>query len=101
MAATFGRADGLVLTGGSFEDSIGLLEEVREVNLGVPLLLGGGANQENVHQAMAVADGAIVSSSFKRQPGWGRGSLTADWEPERIIDFMQAVEEAKTQWHKK
>lgn len=94
MAATFGRADGLVLTGGSFEESYRMLEEVRSANLDVPLYLGGGASIEKIKQAYQVADGVIVSSTFKPLTGWHPDALSADWDPQRIKEFMGAVNAA-------
>lgn len=94
QAAVFGRADGLVLTGLSFEESLEMLGQVRAANLGVPLYLGGGANATNVSQALQVADGVIVSSAFKSRQGWTREALLDEWEPERIRTFMEAVQKA-------
>jgi membrane complex biogenesis BtpA family protein len=94
QAAVFGRADGLVLTGLSFEESLEMLGQVRAANLGVPLYLGGGANATNVSQALQVADGIIVSSAFKSRQGWTREALLDEWEPERIRAFMEAVQKA-------
>lgn len=94
QAAVFGRADGLVLTGLSFEESLEMLGQVRAANLGVPLYLGGGANATNVSQALQVADGIIVSSAFKSRQGWTREALLDEWEPERIRTFMEAVQKA-------
>lgn len=91
QAATFGRADGLILTGRSFAESIEMLSEVRAANLGVPLLLGGGATTENVGQALQYADGVIVSTAFKAVDGWTRESLAADWDEAHIAKFMEAV----------
>ncbi|MGB9799160.1 MAG: BtpA/SgcQ family protein [Thermanaerothrix sp.] len=91
QAAVFGRADGLVLTGLSFNESLEMLGQVRAANLGVPLYLGGGANATNVGQALQVADGIIVSSAFKSRQGWTREALLDEWEPERIRAFMEAV----------
>jgi len=91
QAATFGRADGLILTGRSFEESIEMLSKVRAANLDVPLLLGGGATAENVGQALQHADGVIVSTAFKAVGGWTRESLVADWDEARIAKFMEAV----------
>ena len=91
QAATFGRADGLILTGLSFQESMEMLDEVRAAKLNVPLLLGGGANAHNAAQALAVADGMIVSTAFKRVGGWTRESLSADWDEGRIAEFMDAV----------
>lgn len=92
QAAVFGRADGLVLTGLSFNESLEMLGQVRAANLGVPLFLGGGANATNVSQALQVADGVIVSSAFKSRQGWTREALLDEWEPERIQAFMEAVQ---------
>ncbi len=91
QAAVFGRADGLVLTGLSFNESLEMLGQVRAADLGVPLYLGGGANATNVGQALQVADGIIVSSAFKSRQGWTREALLDEWEPERIRAFMEAV----------
>lgn len=91
QAATFGRADGLVLTGLSFDESLQMLAEVRAANLGVPLMLGGGANAGNIGQALKHADGVIVSTAFKRVGGWTRESLSEDWDSDKIAAFMNAV----------
>jgi len=91
QAATFGRADGLILTGRSFAESIEMLSEVRVANLGVPLLLGGGATAENIAQALQHANGVIVSTAFKSVGGWMRESLAADWDEAHIAKFMEAV----------
>lgn len=95
QAAVFGRADGLVLTGGSFEESLAMLEEVCDGRLGVPLLLGGGANAKNIARALQMIDGVIVSSTFKAVEGWTRESLLTEWDEERIQSFMRAVAEAE------
>jgi uncharacterized protein len=92
QAAVFGRADGLVLTGMSWGQSLEMLREVRAANLGVPLLLGGGATAANVAEALQYADGVIVSSTFKSTSGWTRESLLTEWDEARIREFMQAVE---------
>ncbi len=92
QAATFGRADGLILTGRSFAESLDMLTEARSAGLGVPLLLGGGATPENVAQALTLADGVIVSTAFKPAGGWTRESLSADWEESRVAAFIEAVE---------
>ena len=91
QAAVFGRADGMVLTGLSFAQSLEMLAEVRAAQLGVPLLLGGGAKAENVAQALQHADGVIVSSTFKPGSAWTREALLTEWELPRIQAFMDAV----------
>jgi uncharacterized protein len=92
QAAVFGRADGLVLTGAALDESLHMLEQVRKAELGVPLLLGGGATAENIARVLAVADGAIVSSTFKAESGWTRQSLLAEWDEGRIRAFMAAAQ---------
>lgn len=91
QAVTFGRADGLVLTGRSPDESASMLNEVRAAKVGVPALLGGGATAENLSRFRGLADGAIVSTAFKAAGGWSRDSLSADWDEERIGQFMRAV----------
>jgi membrane complex biogenesis BtpA family protein len=90
-AAVFGRADGLILTGLSFEESLEMLKTVRNANFKVPLLLGGGATAENIAQVAQVADGVIVSSSFKSVSGWTKEALLDEWELARIEAFMRAA----------
>ncbi|HEY60800.1 MAG TPA: hypothetical protein G4N92_09000 [Anaerolineae bacterium] len=90
-AVVHNRADGLILTGFSFDESLKMLAEVHDADLGVPLLLGGGAKAENIVAALKVADGAIVSSSFKPISGWTQESILTEWDSERIVQFMQAV----------
>ena len=90
-AALFGRADGLILTGRSLVESLDMLKEVRAAELGVPLLLGGGANTGNINQALSHADGVIVSTAFKKIGGWKRDSLSEDWNSDLINDFMNYV----------
>lgn len=92
QAAVFGRADGLILTGKSFEESLAMLDEVKNANFTAPLLLGGGAKPDNIAQALKYADGAIVSSAFKSASGWTREAMLAEWELDRIQAFMEAVE---------
>ena len=93
QAATFGRADGLVLTGRSLDESVSMLNEVRATRLGAPLLLGGGATAENIGRVHDLADGVIVSTAFKAAGGWSKESLAADWDEGRIVEFMRAVAE--------
>ena len=91
MAATFGRADGLILTGRSLDESVSMLNEVRATGIKVPLLLGGGATAETLDRVRALVSGIIVSTAFKKIGGWTRESLSADWDPDRIAAFMRAV----------
>lgn len=93
-AARFCHADGLVLTGRSFTESMELLSRVRQRGLGVPLFLGGGATAENAAEALRHADGIIVSTSLKRTHGTAEERLQAPWDVERITEFMASVHAA-------
>jgi len=53
--------------------------------------LGGGATAENLDRVRDLVDGVIVSTAFKSAGGWSRESLSADWDPSRIEEFMRAV----------
>jgi uncharacterized protein len=94
QAATFGRADGLILTGKSVPESLDMLREVQSAKLGAPLLVGGGVTPQNVSEFAALVDGIIVSSAFKAVGGWSRQSLGEDWDSGRIQSFMQALQKA-------
>jgi membrane complex biogenesis BtpA family protein len=91
QAVTFGRADGLILTGQSVDESQEMLEEVHSAKLGVPLLAGGGTAVDNLSCFLPLADGIIVSSAFKKVGGWTRASLAEEWDTGRIRAFMDAV----------
>lgn len=91
QAATFGRADGLILTGRSLEESEQMLGEVRGAKIEAPLLLGGGATAATLARIRSVADGVVVSTAFKRVGGWTRESLAADWDEARISEFMKGL----------
>lgn len=94
QAAVFGRADGLILTGFSVEESLEMLSEVRNANFTTPILLGGGATAENVADVLELADGVIVSSAFKSISGWTREAMLAEWEYPKIKAFMDRVNQS-------
>jgi hypothetical protein len=91
QAAVFGRADGLILTGHSFAESLQMLAEARGIRVGVPLLLGGSATPENIAQALEYADGAIISTALKPVSGWSHAGLASDWDEDRCKALMDAV----------
>lgn len=78
-------ADSLVITGSSLEESIRLLNQVKQKNLGRPLFLGGGATADNVNSIKGVADGVIASSSLKATPP------NTGWDPRKIAEFVKAA----------
>jgi uncharacterized protein len=66
-AVAFGSADGLVVTGGSVDETMTWIERVRRVLALTPIVVGGGADQGNVAGFLARADAVIVASSAKVQ----------------------------------
>jgi membrane complex biogenesis BtpA family protein len=93
QAVTFGRADGLILTGRSFSESIAMVDEVQRANLGVPLFIGGGVTAENVAQALQVADGVIVSTALKRISAWSADAIGSDWDVDKVRAFVSATKQ--------
>ena len=83
-----GLADGVILSGWATgsppttED----LELASKAANGVPVLIGSGANWENIPHLMAAADGVIVSSSMKRN-----GQVTQPIDPIRVSRFVESM----------
>lgn len=91
QAATFGRADGLVLTGKSLAESLDMISQVKDARLGIPSLIGGGATPENLPEVLPLVDGIIISTAFKAVGGWTRQTLAEEWDAARIRVFMDAM----------
>jgi predicted TIM-barrel enzyme len=53
---------------------------------GTPVLIGSGADWENIPKLMTAADGVIVSSSLKRQ-----GKRENSIDPIRVSRFVEAT----------
>ncbi|MEB3337515.1 MAG: BtpA/SgcQ family protein [Leptolyngbyaceae bacterium] len=83
-----GLADGVILSGWatgsppSLED----LELAKAAAKQTPVLIGSGADWENIHSLMQAADGVIVSSSLKRQ-----GRIDQPIDPSRVSRFVEAT----------
>lgn len=60
-------ADGLVITGSSFPDTLDRIAAVRKSVPDRPILIGGGVTAENVADALGAAEGVIVSSALMRK----------------------------------
>jgi len=91
QAVTFGRADGLVLTGRSLDESTALVNQVRQAGVSAPLLIGGGVGAETVAQALDVADAVIVSTALKRDGSWTQAALASDWDTAKIETLVAAA----------
>lgn len=86
-------ADGLILTGHSFDESIQMITENKPLAGSHPVLIGGSVKESNIDRVLACGDGAIVSTSlmYDNEP---EGSLL-HWDPEKIKRFMDKVHNRK------
>ncbi len=84
-------ADGLIATG-SHTGFATPVDEVRAVKAGtsLPVLVGSGANAENVGELLQDADGVIVGSSLKTGGMWWQPV-----DPDKVARFMDAVGRAR------
>lgn len=87
VAAQKYGADALVLTGSSFADSMARVTAARQAGVTRPILIGGSVDQGNIVQALAVADGAIVSTSLMSR----QGGLSARWDRDLIARLMETL----------
>ena len=83
-----GLADGVILSGAATgtPPSIDELVAARSAAGETPLLVGSGADLDNVAQLLSIADGVIVASSLKR-----RGQIDLPVDPNRVHQFMEAT----------
>jgi membrane complex biogenesis BtpA family protein len=83
-----GLADAVILSGWSTGNppQLEALEEAIAACSGTPMLIGSGANWENIPQLIEYADGVIVSSSLKRH-----GKLQQPIDPIRVGRFVEAM----------
>ncbi|MEB3250924.1 MAG: BtpA/SgcQ family protein [Cyanobacteriota bacterium] len=88
-----GLADGVILSGWatghppSRED----LELAKAAAGKAPVLIGSGADWENIGSLISVADGVIVASSLKRH-----GDIHQPIDPVRVGQFLEAMQESLT-----
>lgn len=94
QAVTYGRADGLVLTGRSFAETRDMLVQARSAQPSVPLIIGGGVTAENVAEALQLADAIIVSTALKETSSWTADALDSDWDPHKVRAFVAAARKA-------
>jgi hypothetical protein len=80
-------ADGLVITGSSFDDSLARIAAVRCAGVRAPILVGGGVTRSNVGAALEAAQGVVVSSSLMS----GQEGDLIRWDAEACAGFMDAV----------
>lgn len=66
--ATYAGADAVEIVDKDEEMNNGMAKAIQA--MGIPVVLGGGTNAENVQRRMRYADMALVGSAFERK-GWG------------------------------
>ncbi len=83
-----GLADAVILSGWATGNPPSLedLELASAAANGTPVLIGSGADWENIPKLMTAADGVIVSSSLKRQ-----GKRENSIDPIRVTRFVEAT----------
>jgi membrane complex biogenesis BtpA family protein len=86
FAVRLGYADGLVLTGKSYPETLDLVRVAKGKYPDVPMLVGGGVTRENFREVASLADGAIVSTSLKNS-----GSAVGRFDPVKVKEFMAAA----------
>jgi uncharacterized protein len=91
-AARFGGADGLVITGHTVDESIAMLDRVRQAGITIPILCGGGVTADNVERILAHCDGVIVSSALRAVPP----NPLRPWDPERIAVLLSHARAARS-----
>lgn len=91
-AAVHANVDGFTLSGraATFAPTRDQFDEVHAAAPELPVVVGTGANAENIGTFLAVADGAIVVSSLRRD-----GSTLNPVDPLRVRLFMDAVRDAR------
>lgn len=91
QAVTYGRSDGIVLTGANLDETFRMVTEVAKAGLGVPLIIGGGVSTTTVARALELVDAVIVSTALKKIPSWSAEGLESDWDPEQVRAFVAAA----------
>ncbi len=84
-----GLADAVILSGWAtgLPPSLEDLELAQSAANGTPVLIGSGANEENIGELMSFADGVIVASSLKRH-----GKIEETISPTRVSQFVEAAQ---------
>ena len=82
-------ADGLILTGASFADSLDRVSKAKAAGVTRPVFVGGSVTESNVQETLACADGAIVSTALMCDNP-GKSDLLR-WDKTKTQRFMDAV----------
>jgi membrane complex biogenesis BtpA family protein len=88
QAVDFGRADALILTGRTPEQSIRMFDEVLPLKLPVPLVLGGGASVQAMKFFINRASHFIVYAAFIRRGIPQRNDLPVEWDMDKVKELV-------------
>ncbi|HLH49628.1 MAG TPA: BtpA/SgcQ family protein [Roseiarcus sp.] len=91
-ATRLGGADGLVLTGKTYAQTLEFLRGARERVRSTPILVGGGVTEKNFAEVAKLADGVIVSSSLKDTSG-----AFGAFVPAKVESFMNEAKRVRSQ----
>ncbi|MEP9374768.1 BtpA/SgcQ family protein [Mesorhizobium sp. KR1-2] len=83
-------ADGIIITGTSFADTLSRVRAARAAGVKRPILIGGGATADNVATALDAADAVVVSTSLLRD-----GAAYDDfnlWDKDKVLRLMEAAQ---------
>jgi hypothetical protein len=82
------RPDALCVSGltAGVSTSAAVLQQVKETVPDTPVFANTGVRLANVEEQLAVADGAVVGTTFKRD-----GYIWNEVDPRRVKEFMQKV----------
>ena len=91
FAVRLGGADGLVLTGKSYAETLQFIATARGKLGAIPILVGGGVTERNFAEVAGVADGVIVSSSLK-----ATGNAFGKFDPGKVKAFMDEARRVRS-----
>lgn len=83
-------ADGLFTSGTSTEESLKIVQEIKERVPETPVYLGGGATGDNIAQLLAHYDGVSVATWIKD------GNMRNKINPEKAAHFVREVEKSRS-----
>lgn len=82
-------ADGLILTGHNYKETMEYLETAEKMELGKPVLVGGSVSEDNIYDILDHCEGAVVSSSLMLDDPVPGSPLR--WDAEKIRRFADKV----------
>ncbi|MEM0908078.1 MAG: BtpA/SgcQ family protein [Pseudomonadota bacterium] len=82
-------ADGLIITGSDFQNTLSRIEHNRAAGFRRPMLIGGSVTVHNVAEALRSSDGVIVSTALMRQDASEEDLVR--WDIDRCRRFMETA----------